>query len=179
MPHRKIGATQVVLPQRLPSLQHLADYHDVPLERVIEVIRARAVRRSAIFHRKRSRRRSLERNPDARRRAFKLQACVGEGEFEILLRESGMTKKQFAELAGVGERTIGGWQGHPLPLWPVQLLYFVIWSRGMAAFLASKGWKPEDFQPRGLPPAPGGRYPRTVEQVEQLRSDAREAVKGG
>lgn len=97
---------------------------------------------------------------------------AGEGELHSLLRESGLTLDEFLSIAGIHRATFDGWYGHPLHHWPIALLEHVVWARNMAAFLSSKGWDPVQFKPKGLPPAPGGRYARTKEQGAELLAGA-------
>lgn len=168
MAFRRISPHGEVRANRLPTLRYLAEMHDVPLERLVETIKARKIFVRARRERARSRRRWLEKEPNARSRRFRGRVYAGEGEFHDLLRESGMTVEQFSALAGIGRRTVSSWKGHPLFLWPIQLLYFFIWSKNMAAAFKERRVDPNIFRPKGLPRAPQGRYPRTRKDLEEL-----------
>lgn len=157
-------------------VEYLAADIGVSVERFLEVVAARKRYRAAKAERRRRRQRFLALNPKAKSRPREGVVFAGEGEFHALLREAGMSIKDYAQLAGYADFTVRGWNGHPMYHEPVLLLTHIIWARNMAAFLAERGWNAEDFKPKGLPRTTDGRYARTSEQGEAIRASVQPAT---
>lgn len=158
------------LGQVVAAMVTLTKRYPVTIDQLLEIQRRRAAFRNGRWHRRRARARTLAANGGrpARKKRVNFGGKVvyaGEGEFHALLRELGWNEQKFADFAGVAVKTVHSWEGHPIALWPVQLLYYTLWAKNMAAVI---GHLAEKYRPRGVPPAPGGRYPRTREQGKKL-----------
>lgn len=164
----------------LAAYATLAKRHNVPIEAILEIQRRRASYRLAKMYRGRARRRTIGDKPRALRKKYTVppRHYAGEGELHSLLREAGLKPAQFCALAGISERSFNRWEGHPIAMWPIQLLYFLVWSKRMAEFLTARGWNPDDYRPKGVTLAPGGRYPRTPEQVRALQKNVAREMEG-
>lgn len=149
-------------------IEHICRVHGVTFERMVEVIRARRKYRRANSWRKRSRRRQLDKNPNARRMKLLHGEAVysGEGELHPLLRAVGLNITDFCRLAGIEAETFYRWYGHPLHPWPIELLRQYGWAKAMAEKLRELGVDPDGFKP-SIPERkmPTGRYPRTSAQA--------------
>lgn len=139
-------------------LQVIADKHDVPLEVLVDTIRARRFYRSARYQRQYAK----NQTPEHRRRTTdkRVRLYAGEAELHGYLKVAGLTRRTFCELVGIHESTFFRWHGHPLHRWPIVFLLYFTWTQNMANFLASKGWDPEKFRPELPPRTTAGIYPR-------------------
>jgi hypothetical protein len=150
-------------------LQPVAALHGVTVDRLVDVIRARRRHRRARFFRRRGKKRALK----ARSKPFSSRLYAGEGALDNLLRQSGLTVSEYCDLCGITVSSFRRWAGHPLTKMPIALLEHFIWAKNMAAFLIERGYDPGRFRPQALPRAPGGHYPRTTDQVQQLIRDVK------
>ncbi len=85
---------------------------------------------------------------------------AGTGDFHDLLSQLGWSMADFCRYAGVARSTPPRWRGHPLGVWPVELLRQRIQLERIEAWAKGKGIKMPDFSPTPLPTFPQGRYPR-------------------
>ena len=152
-------------PRNTKLVAYLAERCAVTPERFLEVVAARKAFVKAKFYRKRSRRRSLDRNARAAKRIMGRQLYAGMGELHELLAVIGWTTEQFCDYAGIHRATFNGWRGHPMSRWPVELLRLRIHADRMAAALAEMGKDPDSYLPENLPKRTDGRYPRKAGQL--------------
>ncbi len=143
-------------------LEPLARMHGVTVDRIVEVVRARRAFKRARSYRRRARKRSLERNPFARKFRLTEQEALlaGEGLLHGHLRAARLTHLEFCELVGISPSTFFRWYGFSLAKWPVEFLKPYAQAQNMAKFLAEKGWDPGKFGPQLPRPMKAGRYPR-------------------
>lgn len=160
--------------QRRKFVEILAAQQGVTVEHFLEVVANRKKLKLARFHRRRARRRHLASNMNAIRRfRDKDRLYAGEGELHELMRQIGMTREQFCELAGIKISTFDHWYGYPMHGWPLALLRSHVWATNMAKFIESKGWDPNQFKAKSLPRTTEGRYPRTSSQFPKFDPPAK------
>lgn len=159
-------------PTMVARLTWIAGEQGVSLERLVEIIRKRRLYRRAIFHRRRSRKRSKMLRPFAKRRRMVDEnpaVMAGEGELHPLLRAVGLTREAFCKIAGISTSSFHRWYGHPLHTWAIELIRYYGWAKNMAEYLRKSGVDPEQFKPQ-VPTRrlTMGHYPRTAEQGKKL-----------
>lgn len=147
---------------------HLAAFHEVGEQHLLETIKNRRAFQRARKYRLRSRSRTLEKNPKAGRRTFLAHKALysGQGELHGLLAAQQMTPAQFCRTFDVSPRTFHGWRGFPLRDWPLHMLRMHGRLKAMQRFLEARGVDLRQFEPAIVAELmPTGRYPRTAAQA--------------
>lgn len=80
--------------------------------------------------------------------------AAGEGELHGLLKQAGMSERDFFELARIERTAFLRWYGHPLHEWPLVLLRAHVEVLAMRKWFAEHGVDTEQFKPKTLPPMP-------------------------
>jgi hypothetical protein len=152
---------------------YLAAANGVTEERLLEVVEQRRRFRRARRERARSRQRWPADNPMPMKQFKRKHA--GEGDLHELLREAGLSYKDFCAMIPIDQAIFHRWYGHPLHPWPVRLLEQFIWARNMAAKLKELGIDPEQFKKKGLPPTLGFGRAMNKEQGEAMIKKLKQA----
>lgn len=159
-------------PLRHPSRRKLVDYlariQGVSPEHFLEIVARRKAYRLATMYRRRSRKRSLERNPRAVKTSLITpgQIAAGEGELHAMMRLLGLTTREFCEIAGISRATFDGWCGHPMTRWPIRLLYHFYRAKMMEEWMKRHGVDVAQFEPPEFREVNAGRYPRKKDDVD-------------
>lgn len=158
-------------PRRAKLRAYLAAFHGVSEKHLLETIRKRKAFIRARMYRRRSRKRTMEKNPKAGRRTFMAHKAIysGQGELHGLLAALQMTPAEFCRTFDVPARTFHGWRGFPLRNWPLHLLHLHGRAQAMDRYLEARGVDPRQFELRPITEyMTTGRYPRTREQFPRI-----------
>jgi hypothetical protein len=120
--------------------------------------------RLAKMFRRRARKRSLERNPNAQKKHTDVDGkkrYAQDTELSIMLRMAGLTWTQFAALVNINRNSVYNWQGAPARKWPTTFMRLYLYAKNMERAFVERGVDTEQFKPVITQEfLKDGRYPR-------------------